>query len=135
MQMEGEVVVLKKVLALFLAVVVVCCVYGYGGNTRFSVQKWLENVTVLGSLGSIEDLTKYWTDKDFFLEYPEGQGPPEYILFESYEGDNEILEWFDGVVGFFKRLYYTVKEFANMLVNIFSNVRLLLPWNATVIVE
>ena len=135
MQMEGEVVVLKKALALFLAVVVVCCVYGYGSNTRFSVEKWIENVTILGSSGSIEDLTKYWTCGDVLIEYPEGYGPPLYIRFESYEGDNDVLEWFDGVIGFFKRLYYTVKEFAEMLVDLFYNVRLLLPWNATVIVE
>ena len=128
-------VVMKKALAIFLAVVVVCCVYGYGGNQRFSVDAWLSNLLSIGSVGTIEDLTKYWTAEDVYLEDPEGQGPPEIIVFESYEGDNEILEWLDGVVGFFKRLFYTIKEFVEILIDIFTNAHRLLPWNATTIVE
>ncbi|MBQ8433023.1 MAG: hypothetical protein IJX28_09090 [Clostridia bacterium] len=59
----------------------------------------------------------------------------ETIFYETYEGTDETLAFLDSIAAFFKRLGRTIKLFAEMLVDVFKNMRLLLPWNSTVVVE
>ena len=197
---------MKKALLFFLGVVFVCCIYAYGTNERFSVEKWLENVKQISETATIEDLTSCWTENSYRRDFshcpnfvegyiknadgtlsPSGRlrlayefhqvdggvspgakitkrysydtvalyyanGEPrvnlyssiygdnlfpvitdaEVVFYEAYDGDNDVLEWLDTMVGFFKRLGRTIKLFADMVLHVFRNMRLLLPWNATV---
>ncbi len=124
---------MKKALLFFLGVVFVCCIYAYGTNERFSVEKWLENVKQIAETATIEDLTECWTKDTYVVEVSGEQGfGRQTVKYEAYEGTNDVLIWLDTMVGFFKRLGRTIKLAAEMLVGVFRNMRLLLPWNATV---
>ena len=125
---------MKKALLIFFGIVFVCCIYGYGTNERFSFETWLDNVVKIGDMATIEEITDFWTNESCYYKFPDGEGPPELIVFESYEGENEVLEWLDSMVGFFKRMFYTLEYLAEMFLDIFRNMRLLLPWNSTVTV-
>ena len=52
--------------------------------------------------------------------------------FESYEGDNDLYEFFDNIRGFFLRVARTAQLIGRMILQVFENVGKLLPWNATV---
>ena len=54
------------------------------------------------------------------------------ICFESYAGEDPILEFFDDVKGFFMRLYATVIVVCDVLFSALRNVQYFLPWNNTV---
>lgn len=190
---------MKKALLFFLGVVFVCCIYAYGTNERFSVEKWLENVKQISETATIEDLTSCWTKESYpydastmpysidvydirdvegggMIFYYRGNFPLAYnedgsltkkhpyewrsvynsdgtwnknemdpsglypvilkhgqlVYFEEYQGNSDVLQWLDTMVGFFKRLGRTIKLFADMVLHVFRNMRLLLPWNATV---
>ena len=149
MQMERQVVAVKKALCFFLAIVFVCCVITHGKNERFSLEAFLNNITNFEDMPSMEDIMDVWT-LEYYVEiehvyhYPmddEGnavQGPPileiveHKIYYEDYEGGNEILLFFERIGAFFNRLFRTIKLIVEMLVTVFKNMKYLLPWNSTV---
>lgn len=54
------------------------------------------------------------------------------VFYETYEGDNELLRFFDSIKGFFLRLTDTIKVIVRILVSVFDNLQYLIPWNNTV---
>lgn len=55
-----------------------------------------------------------------------------HVMYESYQGDNEVLAFFDHIKAFFLRLTDTIKVIVKIIVSIFKNLKYLLPWNSTV---
>ena len=64
--------------------------------------------------------------------YPIITAHGSHILYESYQGDNEVLRFFDSIKAFFLRLTDTIKVIVKIVVSIFDNLQYLLPWNNTV---
>ena len=54
------------------------------------------------------------------------------VCYENYSGDNDVLIFFDHISGFFKRLHRTIKLIVKIFVQVFKNMKYLLPWNSTV---
>ena len=134
MQVEGEVAAMKKALCILLAAIFVCCVVFYGENERFSLEAFLNNITKFEDMPSIEKVTEIWT-LPYYDDSDLGFGSdPEMtkIYFEDYDGDNPVLEFFDGVRGFFRRLTYSIKLVVRIMMSVFKNLKYLLPWNSTV---
>ena len=55
-----------------------------------------------------------------------------YHTYESYHGENEVLEFFDNIKGFFLKLGSTISLACEMFLSIFDNLQYLLPWKNTV---
>lgn len=55
-----------------------------------------------------------------------------YHNYESYAGDNGILEFFDNLKAFFLKLGSTISLGGEMFLSIFDNLQYLLPWKNTV---
>lgn len=220
MQMEGEVVAVKKALAILLAITFICSVVVYGRDVRFSAQTMLENLTNFEDVPTVEDLVNVWQqdgyydkvafqspywadcyvllqdnvpipispqdpsrlfhfgyvplayDSDYTIDSSLKEGvdyayywcynavgdalwfdqPPiniggedvmlptnrlpirigVYHTYESYVGDNEVLEFFDNVKGFFVKLGATISLAGEMFLSVFDNLQYLLPWKNTV---
>lgn len=125
---------MKKALCILLAALFVCCVVCYGTDERFSLEAFLINITKFDDMPSIEKVTDIWTlpyydDSD--LGFGGGSASTK-IYFEDYEGDNVVLEFFDGVRGFFRRLTYSIRLLVRIVISVFKNLKYLLPWNSTV---
>ena len=70
--------------------------------------------------GSVSDTNKYPVIFEYQKEYVE------------YEGDNEILQFFSTIKGFFVRLWDCLGVVFRMVKTVFTNLKYLLPWNSTV---
>ena len=55
-----------------------------------------------------------------------------YHTYESYNGDNEVFEFFDNIKGFFVKLGATISLAGEMFLSVFDNLQYLLPWKNTV---
>ena len=104
-------------LAILLAVTFVCCVYGYGSNTRFSFEKWLTNVSnSFSEFDSLfEEIADIWTSDEYYVErrsvsgeistYADaGGGENSGAIEGGTAADTERTNFFEKVVGFFEDL-------------------------------
>lgn len=126
---------INKFFVIFIAIVFICCVFAYGSNDRFSLEKWIDNIVLIADGESrrdatIEDVSDCWT-KDYYMRWVNDNARVQ-TYYEEYEGDNEVLEWLDSVVGFFKRLFRTIKLSVEIAFRYVTKLPYLLPWNATV---
>jgi len=123
----------KKVLAVFFAILFVCCVVSYGENKRFSAELMLNNLTNFGDMPSLDRVVDCWTEDGIWIDTSTGSViGGKWIYFENYDGNTEVLQFFDFVRGFFLRLYYSISILIDMFICILDNVEYLLPWNNTV---
>ena len=139
--MEGEVVALKKVLAVFMAVVVICNVYVYGTGQRFSFEKYINGIAKsFSELPTIQDLVDIWTSEEKNgigggSGHAGGRSSSESEDSERTGFFEAVLDFFEGIGDFFGRLWDSVLFFVDALVSIFAILPCLLPWNAAVSIE
>lgn len=132
---------MKRFLSGFLTFVLllsfVTSIYLAGSGKHFSLRNYLNHIVeCFQDLPSVEDLSDYWTKDQVSVYFPgNGAGGWIPVIFEDYDGDNDILEFFDSVRGFFKRAYYTLRWVALYVVGFFENVNAFLPWNSAATVE
>lgn len=136
---------MKRVVSGFVAALFiltfVTCVYAYGTNARFSLELYIERLCGLESVGLLSDVVKCWTE-DSYNAASETAGPGggddsggvtyNVTYYEEYEGENEILQFFDTVRGFFRRVYRSFWLTGKAFITLFEDIELLIPWNATV---
>lgn len=116
------------VTALFI-LTFVTCIYSYGTNRRFSLEQYLIRLNSISTASDLEGIRDAWTT-DGYAYTPSGSSAIIYTTYEDYDGENEILEFFDGVRGFFRRLGRTFNLIGQFLKSLLENFDLLIPWNA-----
>lgn len=135
---------MKRVFSGFVAAVFiltfVTCVYAYGTNRRFSLEVYINRLTQIKSASILSQIAECWV-KDSYNATDAVAGPGggedgggfgTEVYYEEYDGDNEILTFFDSVRGFFRRLSRTFRLIGKAIVTLFEDLDLLIPWNATV---
>ena len=140
MQMEGEVAAMKKIgttaLCILLALSFVVCVICYGENKRFSLEKYLTNLSQIQKPSSWDTLIFTW-EEDYYYQKITDPNDPNYeevveVYWDAYTGDQPILAGISNIVGFFKRLRFSALLIVGIIGEIFEMRDLILPWNATV---
>lgn len=138
---------MKRVISGFIAALFiltfVTCVNAYGTNKRFSFEVYLNRLTKLQGVGFLNDAVKCWTEDGYnatdAVAGPGGGensgGSGNIVYYEEYDGDNEILTFFDSLRGFFLRSTRMLKLIGKSIVALFDDLDLLIPWNATVKIE
>lgn len=123
--------VFSALIAALLILSFVVCVYAYGSNKRFSVEKYIENLSQLQFSLLIGNLMLVW-GADVFPMADFTTGGYKWKVIQPYTGESEILAFFDDVRWFFWRCIATGTLLARLAGEIVKNFELLLPWNATV---
>ena len=127
---------MKRVLAGFIVAIVILTfivsVYAYGQNRRFSFEKYIENLSKLQPTFYLANLMIVWGMDVFPMPVFTGDGGITFKSLEPYQGDSDILKFFDDIRCFFWRCIGTGAWFARGGLDLLKNFDLLIPWNATV---
>ena len=128
---------INKFFAFFMAIVFVCCVMCYSTTERFSLEKYLINISEkVTDIPSLEGLIEIWTKEERNSVHGGGAG---HVGGRSVSSDaerttffEEVKDFFAGIGDFFGRLWDSVIYIVDILVTVFEILPVLLPWNATV---
>ena len=127
---------MKRVLVGFVVAVVILTfivsIYAYGQNKRFSFEKYIENLSELHPAFYLGNLMIVWGMDVFPMPVFTGDGGITFKTLNAYEGESEVLKFFDDIRCFFWRCIGTGAWIARAGLDLLKNFELIIPWNATV---
>lgn len=110
----------------------VTCVFCYGTDKRFSPEKYIENLSELKTTLFLTYITIIWSEDGYAIpDFTSDSIGIAYYNLDPYDGESDILQFFDSIRCFFMRCAHTGAWLAKMMLDFFSNYKNLLPWNAT----
>lgn len=127
---------MKRVFAGFAVALVILTfivsVYAYGQNKRFSLEKYIENLSQLHPAFYLGNLMVVWSLDTFPMPVFTGDDGVNFKTLDPYTGDTEVLKFFDDLRCFFWRCIGTGAWIARGGLDLLQNFELVIPWNATV---
>ncbi len=117
--MEGEVVALKKFVALafsfLIAIHFVVLIFNDGDDDkRFTVEGYLNNIVELGEMATFTDVVYVWTEKEY----------------NTTDSSMEVIQFLDSIRIFFLKVADSIVICVDILVDLFVNLKYIFPWNS-----